>query len=124
MCALCAKSRHHSNLKKKKNSCIKIYIKKKGIDEKLEPSSKKKKKNSCINFFKEGTDENLEPSDTRTTRQIKAREHMSPKNITIATTNNTLIKQRGVSHCDVTIYIKKSLSYDTKKNYGNSNISP
>jgi hypothetical protein len=52
MCALCAKSRHHSNLKKKKNSCIKIYIKKKGIDEKLEPSSKRRKTLVLIFFLK------------------------------------------------------------------------
>ncbi len=30
-------------------------------------------------------DENLEPATQEVQRQIKAREHMSPKNITIAT---------------------------------------
>jgi hypothetical protein len=30
---------------------------------------------------------------------------------------------RGVSHCGLTIYIKKSILRQ-KKNYGNSNISP
>jgi hypothetical protein len=31
---------------------------------------------------------------------------------------------RGVSHCGLTIYIKKKSILRQKKNYGNSNISP
>jgi hypothetical protein len=36
---------------------------------------------------------------------------------------NKSIKQGGVSHCGLAIYIKKDLKAK-KKNYGNSNISP
>jgi hypothetical protein len=34
------------------------------------------------------------------------------------------ILTRGVSHCGLAIYIKKSILRQKKKNYGNSNISP
>ncbi len=68
-CALCAKTRQQSSLKKKKTSCIKIYIKRR-------------------HWWELGT------IDTRSTRQIKAREHMSPKNMTITTPAITYSKGR------------------------------